>query len=110
VTALCHDGEKKTKKLEMGVRVKLYGDLRPRSGEAELGLILDGAQPTIDDTLQMLAAAKPELVDLLFDSRGDLKETINVFLNGVNARGLAEGESILSEGDTLFIITAFGGG
>jgi molybdopterin converting factor small subunit len=91
------------------VIVKLYGDLKPRSGEAEIVLAL-GAGSTIDDALQTLTAEKPELLKLLFDVQGDVRDTVNVFLNGTNARGLSAEQAALREGDTLFILTAFGGG
>ena len=93
----------------VNVLVKLYGDLKPRSGEGEIGLAL-GAGSTIDDALQALVAEKPELVELLFGVQGGVRETVNVFLNGVNARGLPADQAVLRDGDTLFIVTAFGGG
>jgi len=96
-------------RLLLNVIVKLYGDLRPRSSEAEITLAL-GAGSTIDDALQALAAERPELRELLFDVQGNMRDTVNVFLNGVNARGLPGEKAVLQEGNTLFIVTAFGGG
>jgi molybdopterin converting factor small subunit len=93
----------------MNVIVKLYGDLKPRSGEAEIPLAL-GAGAMVDNALQVLVAEKPELGELLFDAQGNVRDTVNVFLNSVNARGLPAQKAILQEGDTLFIVTAFGGG
>jgi len=93
----------------VNVLVKLYGDLKPRSGEGEIGLLL-GVGSTIDDALQALLAEKPELVELLFDAQGGVRDTVNVFRNGVNARGLPAEQAVLRDGDTMFVVTAFGGG
>jgi molybdopterin converting factor small subunit len=93
----------------MNIVVKLYGAFRPQEGEPKIALSLcDGS--TIDNALQVLVSEKPELAAVLFDDQGALSDTANVFVNGLNARGLTGEPGIVQEGDVLFITSAFGGG
>jgi len=79
------------------------------SNAEEIRLGLD-SQSTVDDALQAVVAEKPELVKLPFDAQGDVRSTIDLFVDGANSRGLSAAKSVLREGDTLFSIVACGSG
>lgn len=60
---------------------------------------------TVGDALRGLPVA-----DLLFDERGELRRLVNVYVDGVDARGHGGVEAKLAEGQTLRIVQAVAGG
>lgn len=60
---------------------------------------------TVGDALRGLPVA-----DLLFDERGELRRLVNVYVDGVDARGHGGVAAKLAEGQTLRIVQAVAGG
>jgi len=64
---------------------------------------------TCGHALRDLVAREPRLADLLFEN-GDLRDHLNVFLNGRNVAHLRGLETPLSAGDTVTFFPPIGGG
>lgn len=60
---------------------------------------------TVGDALRALPVA-----DLLFDERGDLRRLVNVYVDGIDARGRGGVDATLTDGVTLRIVQAVAGG
>ena len=60
---------------------------------------------TVGDALRGLPVA-----DLHFDERGELRRLVNVYVDGVDARGQGGIEAKVAEGQTLRIVQAVAGG
>ena len=60
---------------------------------------------TVGEALHALPVA-----DLLFDERGDLRRLVNVYVDGIDARGRGGVEAALADGQTLRIVQAVAGG
>ena len=89
-------------------RTRFAGLQVATSNAEEIRLGLDN-QSTVDDALQALVAEKPDLVKLRFDAQGDVRSTIDLFVDGANTRGLSAAKLVLREEDALFSIAAPGG-
>jgi molybdopterin synthase sulfur carrier subunit len=50
------------------------------------------------------------VADLLFDERGTLRRLVNVYVDGIDARGHGGVDAALSDGQTLRIVQAVAGG
>jgi molybdopterin synthase sulfur carrier subunit len=50
------------------------------------------------------------VADLLFDERGELRRLVNVYVDGIDARGHGGLDATLADGTTLRIIQAIAGG
>jgi molybdopterin synthase sulfur carrier subunit len=60
---------------------------------------------TVGEALHALPVA-----DLLFDEQGELRRLVNVYVDGVDARGSGGVEAKLADGQTLRIVQAVAGG
>jgi molybdopterin synthase sulfur carrier subunit len=61
--------------------------------------------PTVDAALHALPVA-----DLLFDAAGALRPLVNVYVDGVDVRGLEGLATAVSGGQTLRVVAAVAGG
>ena len=60
---------------------------------------------TVGEALRALPVA-----DLLFDERGELRRLVNVYVDGIDARGRGGVDAELADGQTLRIVQAVAGG
>ncbi|HOS81733.1 MAG TPA: MoaD family protein [Methanolinea sp.] len=92
----------------MKVRVKSFAILRqflPRETEVEIG---EGA--LVRDLLGLLVKQAPPLAAELFNEQGELKDFVNILLNGRNIHFISGLDSPLREGDLVALFPPAGGG
>ena len=90
------------------IRVLIPAQLRPLvDGQREASL-----QPgNVGEVLSELEARYPQLKDRLrYDQTGDLRRTVNLYVNGDNVRFLQGVRTRLEHGDELRILLAVAGG
>ncbi|HET7294389.1 MAG TPA: molybdopterin-synthase adenylyltransferase MoeB [Vicinamibacteria bacterium] len=91
----------------MPVIVKLPTPLRRYAGErAEVGVDAE----TVGGALDGLVAACPDLAPHLFTAERSLRNFVNVFVNGEDARALGGLSASLKDGDRVTIVPAIAGG
>ncbi len=94
------------------VKVKLFANLREAAGTPEL--LLSGEK--IIDVLLSLTDKYPALKDIIFEKSGEKCEnpilcgSINVLINGNNARHLEGLETLLKDSDEIGILPPVSGG
>ncbi len=92
------------------MRVNFYATLRAPAGGKTVQVKPTGT-PTARAVLEMATRNKPELAAEIWQSPGELKEHIHVFINGRQSVFLPQGiDTILGEGDTLDVFPPVGGG
>jgi molybdopterin synthase sulfur carrier subunit len=89
------------------VNVRIPSQLRTLSGGAG-ELTVEGA--TVAEVLKALDAAHPGFADRLFDERGKLRRSVNLFVADEDVRFLEGVDTVLTEGQTLSIVPAVAGG
>jgi len=91
----------------MTVTVRIPSQLRNLcAGAGEVTLEGD----TVAEVLKALDAAYPGFADRLFDERGQLRRSVNLFLADEDVRFLDGIDTALREGQTLSIVPAVAGG
>ncbi len=65
---------------------------------------------TVDEALDSLTQAYPELRRHLFNDQGQLRNFVNVYLGEEDVRHLRHGQTEVREGDTLSIVPSIAGG
>jgi MoaD family protein len=65
---------------------------------------------TVGEALQSLAARFTALRKQLFTETGGVRSFVNVFVNDEDIRHLQGQETVLREGDTIYIIPSIAGG
>jgi len=89
------------------VQVSLPTPLRPLAGQQRT-VAVEGA--TVGEALTALVTQYPALKPQLYNDRGQLKNFVNLFLNGENIR-LLQGEATpVKPSDQLQIVPAVAGG
>ncbi|HWW52156.1 MAG TPA: MoaD/ThiS family protein [Acidimicrobiales bacterium] len=91
----------------MTVTVRIPSQLRNLSAGAG-EVTLEGG--TVAEALKALDAAHPGFADRLFDERGQLRRSINLFVADEDVRFLDGIDTALREGQTLSIVPAVAGG
>lgn len=71
-------------------------------------IIVEGA--TLREALNDAVAQYPELKFHLFDSKGELRRHINIFLNDDNLRGAKRMKTKLEEDDRILLLASISGG
>lgn len=66
--------------------------------------------PTVGAALRNLTERHPKIAPHLFDSAGNLRRHINLFVNAENIRALKGLETPLGENDILKIVPSISGG
>jgi len=93
---------------DVTIVVRLFGEFRVAFGQDRVDLELpEGA--TCGQALRELVARGPSLRGLLFD-REEVRDHLNVFLNGRNVAHLEGLKTPLSAGDALTFFPPIGGG
>ena len=92
----------------MQVKVHLARALREHAGgQADVDVaVADGQSPTVSAVLGGLAAVHPGVGRRVRDERGQVRQHVNVFLNGEKAAG----DAAVAEGDEIVILPAVSGG
>ena len=91
----------------MTCRVVLPSALRESAGgRGEV----EGHGATLRAVLDDLAARMPLLERRLRDERGELRQHVLVFVDGVSVRGGAELDTTVGEGSEVFVAPAVSGG
>ncbi|MCA9136573.1 MAG: MoaD/ThiS family protein [Planctomycetales bacterium] len=65
---------------------------------------------TVEDALQQVVTAHPDLRNSLFDDSGSLVSYVNVFVNDTNIRDRQDGATVLTERDEILLVPAIAGG
>jgi molybdopterin synthase sulfur carrier subunit len=91
----------------MSVIVRIPSQLRPLCGGAG-EVPVSGS--TVGEVLKALDAAHPGFGDRLFDDKGSVRRSVNLFLADEDIRFLDGIDTAVSEGQTLSIVPAVAGG
>jgi molybdopterin synthase sulfur carrier subunit len=90
------------------IMVKAFGRFRDPLGlEMKVDL---AAGSTVSDLLETLASTSSDLRDQIFDSSGQVREDVNVMVNGRHFLTLKGPQTHLSEGDEVALFPAVVGG
>lgn len=91
----------------MSVTVRVPSALRKlTNGEAEISA--EGA--TVGELLRNLGASNPALLDRITDDDGELRQFLNVFVNGSDIRYEDDLETAVASGDEVSIVPSIAGG
>jgi molybdopterin converting factor small subunit len=93
----------------MEITFALPGALQPFAGGAP-EVTLDAGGATVADALAALAGRHGGVVDRVLTERGEVRQHVNVFVDGDNIRFLAGLETPVARGSTITIVPAVSGG
>ena len=89
----------------------MFTTLRELVGKREEMLNFNTETVRIIDALRNLAEKYgKQLEDYLFDDRGEVREHLQLLVNGRDVGLLEQNETLLREGDTVAIVPPVGGG
>ena len=91
----------------MTVNVRIPSQLRSLCGGAG-EVSVEGA--TAGEALKALDVACPSLADRLFDEGGQIRRSVNLFVDDEDVRFLDGLDTALTDGQTLSIVPAVAGG
>jgi len=91
----------------MGVNILLPTALLRYSGGKDK-LSVDAQ--TVGEALHVLATDTPDLAGQLFDSEGNIRSFVNVYLGDDDTRYLQGAHTPVKDGDTLTIVPSIAGG
>ena len=93
----------------MSFRVVVPPSLREHAG-GKGELLVDGAAATVAEALAALFAAQPALRDRVVGETGQLREHVNLFVDGESIRWSGGFDTPLRDGAELTILPALSGG
>lgn len=93
----------------MRVRVRFYGVAYDEVGEREQTVDLSEGS-TVNRLLAVLVKGTPNLKSLVYDEGGVFRDYLEVAVNQTDIIGLSGLETVLKEGDLVFIMPPIGGG
>jgi molybdopterin converting factor small subunit len=93
----------------MAVTVALPSALQSYAG-GSLEVVLEGRPGTVGEALDALAGRHAGVMDRVTDERGELRQHVNVFLDGDNIRWLEGFATPLAGDSTIVIVPAVSGG
>jgi sulfur-carrier protein len=93
----------------MAITVELPSALRPYAG-GSLEVRLDDRCATVGDALGALAGRHAGVMDRVMDERGELRQHVNVFVDGESVRYLDGLRTAVGESSTIVIVPAVSGG
>jgi MoaD family protein len=92
----------------MKIKVKL---LKPFSDVAKTREVkLEFAEGNVNTALDELCKVHPDLKKEIFNEKGEVDFTVNIFINDMPMSALKNEETKLSEGDELLLFMPVGGG
>jgi molybdopterin synthase sulfur carrier subunit len=92
----------------MATKIKIPTPLRRHTNG--LSTVEISASENVRATLDTLSAQYPTIGERLFDSHGQVKAHINIFLNNEDIRFLNGLETNVKDGDTVVLLPALAGG
>jgi len=92
----------------MKITLRAFADYRKIIG-SEMELVVP-EEKTIGELLTLLFDRYPKLRSEMFTSTGELKEYINIFINGRNIAFLKDMVTPLSDGDIVVLFPPVAGG
>jgi molybdopterin converting factor small subunit len=93
----------------MPITIALPSALQPYAG-ASPEVTVDGRCGTVGDVLDALAGRYAGVVDRVMDERGQVRQHVNVFVDGDNIRFLDGLGTPVGERSTITIVPAVSGG
>jgi molybdopterin converting factor small subunit len=93
----------------MPITVALPSALLPYSG-GSAEVILDARCSTVGDALGALAERHAGVVDRVMDERGEVRQHVNVFVDGDNIRWLNGLQTPVDDRSTIVIVPSVSGG
>jgi len=91
------------------MQIRIFATLRQLTGQAAVE-VQAGSGDSVRLALDQLVAQHPILKDKVWDERGDLSSTVNVFVNGRNIIWLDGLDTVWAEGDSVAIFPPVAGG
>lgn len=92
----------------MSTKIKIPTPLRRHTnGQSTIEI---SHSENVRGTLDTLSAQYPTISERLFDSQGQVKSHINIFLNNEDIRFLNGLETNVKDGDTVVLLPALAGG
>ena len=94
---------------DLKITIRFYGVAYENTGVRERILELDEGA-SIRTLLKVLVDEYPKLSGLVYDEAGALRDYFAISVNNVDIQGLDGWNTLLSEGDTVFVMPPIGGG
>ncbi len=95
--------------MKMKTTVRFYGVAYDNTGTREWSLELDeGAK--VGDLMNHVADAFPGLKELIYSMDGSFRDYLEVSVNNEDITGLDGFDSVLNDGDVVFLMPPIGGG
>jgi MoaD family protein len=91
------------------IKVRFYGIAYEKAEVREWSLEI-GEESTVRRLLTRIVDKYPLLKDLVYDDNGSIRDYLVFAVNNVNIQGLNGTETILKQGDTVFVMPPIGGG
>ena len=91
------------------ITIELPGVLRPYA-RGQSAIVVDDSCATARDALAALGQDSPGALDRVMDERGQVRQHVNVFVNGESIRFLDGLETPTPGGTTIVILAAVSGG
>ena len=93
----------------MPITVEIPGPLRVHSNGSAL-VMLGGHCDSVREVLTELESQCPGVVDRVLTEQGDVREHVNLFVDGENTRYTMGLETPVKDSDTVTILAAISGG
>jgi MoaD family protein len=91
------------------VNVKYFGPVYVATGVREEQIALP-EKTTIEELLVLLDKRYDKLHSYLFDQKGDLIDYLSISVNGVYITNMKKFDTLLKDGDLIFLMPPIGGG
>lgn len=92
----------------MKIKVKLLKPFSDIAGKGEVDLEFEG--DSTSQALDMLCQLYPDLRKELFDEKGEVSYSVNIFVNDKPISALEDVDTPLKDGDEILIFMPVGGG
>ena len=93
----------------MAITIALPSALQPYAG-GSMEVMLEDRCETVGDALGVLAGRHAGVMDRVMNERGEIRQHVNVFVDGDNIRFLDGLRTPLEPRSTIVIVPAFSGG